>query len=676
MTIPSIPVFDDWKFDLLNLTTGATFACNLNRDLIDIKGVSIPGVTADRLESVDMTLRARESDGTPTPSAEVLFANKLLMFRAVPYGLSAKAVYGLVIKPDAGYNQQGRFDAIEVHAVGIEYLLHSRVVYNVVTGAAAAITATAAADDYAKRLVRYCALAGTCANDLDGNSRNWGWGTLAVQADAGLCASVTLSSREDWLDSVIVAISDKYGFDWELRPTISGGAVTFTFSTRLRNTIDRSIGNAGSLRPVIIADRGGLIPSAKRWWSLAGVITALHTANLAHVELNAGTLAEIGRWEGRAQGNTVADLEIGLNACDIEEGYEGEFDATTLAGSVSWLEDFDTGDKVTRLNNRLDVAADNDRIGAVIWSFPQKRLKLEIRWGDAEPGLLSKTTGGAYRRPLQIPPDDYSDDLWSTSGGYLYPSASPTAIRMFDGADLEMYSTADTTTLKFSVDGATGYILSASSAELAGGSLFLVDTNTWVSRGASQMNFRTDKTLLSFQPAGAAHFTMSATALAPQTTNTEELGSSTKRFANAYAVLGNFSGQITSGLSTGTSPFAVTSTTVCSNLNADLLDGFNASQSATNNYIVVRDGANIAMAAGGTVDGVDISAHVHTYSKTTAFSTSDYTVGAIRGAYGIYATEAEALADSGTYIGYGTTRTHTHSAASISYTITNTATPS
>lgn len=49
-----------------------------------------------------------------------------------------------------------------------------------------------------------------------------------------------------------------------------------------------------------------------------------------------------------------------------------------------------------------------------------------------------------------------------------------------------------------------------------------------------------------------------------------------------------------SNIATGTSPFVVTSNTVVANLNADLLDGYSTSSSATANTIVVRDAsANI-----------------------------------------------------------------------------------
>lgn len=54
------------------------------------------------------------------------------------------------------------------------------------------------------------------------------------------------------------------------------------------------------------------------------------------------------------------------------------------------------------------------------------------------------------------------------------------------------------------------------------------------------------------------------------------LGTSSYPWANLYSVLGNFSGQITSSVATGTSPLSVASTTLNKNLNADLLDGYHA----------------------------------------------------------------------------------------------------
>ena len=58
------------------------------------------------------------------------------------------------------------------------------------------------------------------------------------------------------------------------------------------------------------------------------------------------------------------------------------------------------------------------------------------------------------------------------------------------------------------------------------------------------------------------------------------LGTSSYPWANLYSVSGNFSGQITSSVATGTSPLSVASTTLNTNLNADLLDGYHATELA------------------------------------------------------------------------------------------------
>ena len=57
-------------------------------------------------------------------------------------------------------------------------------------------------------------------------------------------------------------------------------------------------------------------------------------------------------------------------------------------------------------------------------------------------------------------------------------------------------------------------------------------------------------------------------------------------------------GQLTSGVSTGTSPFIISSSTVVSNLNADMLDGYHSSDFATSNSL-----ANYLPLSGGTLTG-------------------------------------------------------------------------
>lgn len=74
----------------------------------------------------------------------------------------------------------------------------------------------------------------------------------------------------------------------------------------------------------------------------------------------------------------------------------------------------------------------------------------------------------------------------------------------------------------------------------------------------------------------------------------------------------NVSGQLISTQTTGTAPLAVSSTTVVTNLNADLLDGYNTATAATVNTVAVRDAngsltANVFIGSSANVTGQLIS---------------------------------------------------------------------
>ena len=94
------------------------------------------------------------------------------------------------------------------------------------------------------------------------------------------------------------------------------------------------------------------------------------------------------------------------------------------------------------------------------------------------------------------------------------------------------------------------------------------------------------------------------TSARPGATNAVTLGKSDRRWSNVYAVLGNFSGQITSSVATGTAPFAVASTTAVTNLNADLLDGQQGSWYQQNCLRFQR--VKAASSADGTKPDADI----------------------------------------------------------------------
>jgi hypothetical protein len=63
---------------------------------------------------------------------------------------------------------------------------------------------------------------------------------------------------------------------------------------------------------------------------------------------------------------------------------------------VTWLQDFKAGDTCLRINNRLGIEGDSQKIAAVIGRFQNKVLQLTIRWGDREPALTDRQSGGGY----------------------------------------------------------------------------------------------------------------------------------------------------------------------------------------------------------------------------------------------------------------------------------------
>ena len=95
------------------------------------------------------------------------------------------------------------------------------------------------------------------------------------------------------------------------------------------------------------------------------------------------------------------------------------------------------------------------------------------------------------------------------------------------------------------------------------------------------------------------------------------LGTSTYRWANLYSVLGNFSGQITSSVANGTAPLVVASSTLVSNLNADKLDGYEASGLFSS---LTNSGNNISVTIGGTNKTLQVGYADNADSASTAIT--------------------------------------------------------
>jgi hypothetical protein len=103
-------------------------------------------------------------------------------------------------------------------------------------------------------------------------------------------------------------------------------------------------------------------------------------------------------------------------------------------------------------------------------------------------------------------------------------------------------------------------------------------------------------------------------------TSTGSVGIGTTNPDENLVVSGNVKAtRLISTASTGTEPFTVSSTTTVTNLSADMVDGLHASQflradaDTTFSGTTLTVNGDIAMAAGKTVDGVDISAFKATY---------------------------------------------------------------
>ena len=95
---------------------------------------------------------------------------------------------------------------------------------------------------------------------------------------------------------------------------------------------------------------------------------------------------------------------------------------------------------------------------------------------------------------------------------------------------------------------------------------------------------------------------------------------------NVTAGNANVTGQLISTVATGTAPLVVSSTTLVSNLNADLLDGYNSSSTATAATIVLRTGdgsiiGNIFYGAGNNLSNIQGANVTGTVANAT-FATS------------------------------------------------------
>jgi len=386
-TVPNVPRWEDFSFQLVNISDG-TFQILTEQDLLNVDIWVEPAPTTQKLESGSLEAPAGTEDN-PSIIASAMDWAAWQAIRIVPYGDTAKEFWGLIVNAQMQYSGSAIRDTLKLSVVPIEYLLHSRVIYD--TTDTGFDGGNKAADDLAKFLVKESALGGTVGTDPDGNSRDWNWGTLAVQADASACAAVTADYEifEDYLDEIITALGLEYGFIWELRPSVAGGALTFTFNTEVTGGVDRT---AGANR-WIINDFAGRAPSGERHIDRSQLINAMHSRGITEVEIDAASIAAYGRWEGIGQGDDDQALNLDLENTELRTGSSFRY-----ANAYEWMANWDVGDTVIHNNNRLGVTAANDVVGGVRMSFPERVLDIELRWGLKKGSFTQKTKKGAHRQ--------------------------------------------------------------------------------------------------------------------------------------------------------------------------------------------------------------------------------------------------------------------------------------
>jgi len=379
MTVPSIPRFDDFEFELIS-ASGALL-CRLNRYIISISGKLLPGVTTHRLDSAQVTIAL---DGT---AGETIDFDTIQFVRITPYGLGEHAVWGILGKPKTGYSSEGAFDKVDMQIVGVEYLLRSRVAFD-----DGGYVQSGHADDVAHELVT----AMFSGVDCDANSREFGWGTLSVTGNHGAAPSVAdYPMTGEFVLDIINGLAKGRDFDFELRTTIGASGLEFNFDTAYpRGGTDRSQSNTDGNVPVVINDIANTSPQGTFFRDWFGMSNAVYGDQHENIVTDATSIAAWGRWESRAQPANEDKLETILAERAIKKGQDWEWESSTRVGPCRWLEEFFLGDKITHANRRMQLDAADEKVEGIKFSFPDGVLQLELLFGDDEVKKASKSARG------------------------------------------------------------------------------------------------------------------------------------------------------------------------------------------------------------------------------------------------------------------------------------------
>lgn len=372
-TVPQVSRLADWPLGLYNLSTGANIVIDPD-EVLTFSGETIAGANGQRLTSASLDAIAG-SRADPGYLRSKLGWTGWYLFHALPYQDTDEALWGLLLKADVKYGNPSR---VHLNIGAAETMLNWRIVEDG-SGEGIALGAVAATDAV-KAIVR----TSTTGTDVDGNSRAWSFGSLAVVADTGSGTALPAGYVEKAggkVGDVIQALAEKYGLVYELVPSWSGAAWTFTFDCKLAGGTDRTTG-AGR---VVISDWGNEVPEGERYYDLSNIVTVAYVDDTSGTSKDDGRIAVYGRIESSTKDQTSVQAAVTLANTDQKTGSVWKLN-TALMGNSLWMSKWWAGDTVVRISTELGLAESNEIIAGVQYEFGADRiLRPAIRWGDKKP---------------------------------------------------------------------------------------------------------------------------------------------------------------------------------------------------------------------------------------------------------------------------------------------------
>ena len=290
------------------------------------------------------------------------------------------------------------------------------------------------------------------------------------------------------------------------------------------------------------------------------------------------------------EGNVVGDVYNITNAFDLddkhydpgtnvvwtEEGWDplsGSFDTTAIEGSIQEVAD-DLASEVTRAKgaesaNATAIANEVERATGVEETLNSNITQLQTQKVDKVEGK------GLSTNDYTTPEKNKLAAIEAEANKYVLPAASSTVLGgVKTGSNITNTNgtislTKANVTSALGVDPTTKYVTLDTDQTITGSKTFTV-----VNINTNNSGLLSNQTTLALGNAGTYKIILSSDELRPTGSynNKIELGNTASRWKSVAA------GYFNSNIATGTAPIQVASTTLCTNLNADMIDGYDVAE--------------------------------------------------------------------------------------------------